>query len=226
MSIVIESLDKLKEWNKYPTKEKPIVMDWIMDWFFTDILIRKDFDLFFDVYETYFTFTVIVEKMGKEEALSLINKNLQYWNDRASYFDKKLVGFLERADSILSECIFCKKIKIKNDLIITDTQYFVLRYDEFPVTEGHILIISKEHRPDFSDLTLYEKMNLTQAIDVAREHLKMKYGIINYNIGINNGEYAGQTIEHFHCHIIPRRKDDVDDPRGGVRGIIPNKQKY
>ena len=99
-------------------------------------------------------------------------------------------------------------------------------YDEFPVSEGHILVISKEHRETYSDLSELEKNDLTQAIDLAKKIIISKYNVIDFNVGFNEGVDAGQTIFHFHCHVIPRRKNDVKNPKGGVRGVIPNKKEY
>jgi diadenosine tetraphosphate (Ap4A) HIT family hydrolase len=98
--------------------------------------------------------------------------------------------------------------------------------DGYPVSLGHTLIIPKRHIKSYFDLTNEE---LIAIYDLAK---KVKKTIIKtnkpegFNIGFNDGEVAGQTIMHCHMHIIPRYKDDVVDPRGGIRGVIPSKQKY
>jgi len=122
------------------------------------------------------------------------------------------------------KCVFCEKQKDKKK-IIGETSYFYLIWDEFPVSVGHILVISKEHRENYISLSEMEKIDLTQGIDLALDIIKAKYNIIDVNIGINQGELAGQSINHFHYHIIPRRINDVENPKGGVRGVIINKQK-
>jgi len=121
--------------------------------------------------------------------------------------------------------IFCDKVKLQKNKIIAETEQFVLFLDEFPVSEGHILIISKEHRENYLNLTTKEKEDLTKAIDVGQIYIKAKYNIDDFNVGFNNGLYAGQSVWHFHCHIIPRRKGDVNNPKGGIRSVIPKKNK-
>ena len=125
----------------------------------------------------------------------------------------------------IHNCIFCQKYNNKN-IIIGETKNFYLILDEYPVTEGHTLIISKLHRENYSDLTSDEKSDLTKAIDLSEIYIKSKYDIIEFNVGFNTGVAAGQSIMHFHCHVIPRREGDVEEPKGGVRGVIQNKQKY
>ena len=119
-------------------------------------------------------------------------------------------------------CVFCNI----SDKKIGETSQFYLKYDQFPVSEGHILVISKKHKENYSKLSQLEKIDLTQAIDLATTIIESKYHIRDINIGINQGEISGQSIMHFHCHIIPRKIADVVNPKGGVRGVIPNKQNY
>ena len=125
----------------------------------------------------------------------------------------------------MNKCIFCEKQKDRNK-VIGETSQFYLIWDEFPVSEGHILVISKEHRVNYTELSQLEKIDLTQGIDLATAIIESTLDITDFNIGINQGEVAGQSVEHFHCHIIPRRLNDVDDPIGGVRGVISNKKIY
>lgn len=99
-------------------------------------------------------------------------------------------------------------------------------YDNYPVSEGHSLIIPKRIYPDYFESTLEEINGLNELIFKTKEFLDKKFSPQGYNIGINCGEASGQTINHLHIHLIPRYLDDVDDPRGGVRGVIPSKQKY
>tara|TARA_B100002003_G_C13758722_1_gene377176 strand:+ start:84 stop:449 length:366 start_codon:yes stop_codon:yes gene_type:complete len=113
----------------------------------------------------------------------------------------------------------------ENKKLYISKHFFIIK-DEFPVSDGHLLIISKELRVDYFDLNADEKAELPKLIDVAKELIEKEFHPEGYNIGINCGKQAGQTVMHFHCHLIPRYKGDVDDPTGGVRNIIPGKGKY
>ena len=99
--------------------------------------------------------------------------------------------------------------------------------DGFPVTELHTLVIPKRHVADYFDLHQPELNAINQLLqelksDIVREDPE----VTGFNIGINAGESAGQTVMHCHVHLIPRRKGDVEEPRGGVRGVIPSRQSY
>jgi len=128
-------------------------------------------------------------------------------------------------DRMKEKCVFCEKQRDRNK-VIGETSKFYLIWDEFPVSEGHILVISKEHRENYISLSEMEKIDLTQGIDLALELIKAMYKITDVNIGINQGVVSGQSVEHFHCHVIPRRIGDVEESKGGVRSVISNKQKY
>jgi len=99
-------------------------------------------------------------------------------------------------------------------------------FDNYPVSEGHCLIVPNRVYPDYFESTQEEIQGLNQLLFKTKEYLDNKYNPTGYNIGINCGEDSGQTIFHLHIHIIPRYKGDVENPRGGVRGVIPSKQKY
>ena len=99
-------------------------------------------------------------------------------------------------------------------------------FDSYPVNKGHCLIIPKRVYPNYFDSTPEELKGFNELIFKTKEYLYNKYKPTGYNIGINCGEDGGQTIFHLHIHLIPRYKGDMDDPRGGVRGVIPSKQKY
>ena len=100
------------------------------------------------------------------------------------------------------------------------------RYDKYPVCEGHLLISPYRHVSSYFDLTPEEKTAIFDLLEQAKVLLDRERKPDGYNIGINDGEDAGQTVWHVHVHLIPRYKGDMDDPRGGVRGVIPEKQKY
>jgi len=122
-----------------------------------------------------------------------------------------------------SDCIFCN---LEPDRIISESDYTLTIRDGFPVSGGHTLIIPKRHVESFFELQAIEKAAVLQAMDEAKETLDKEFSPDGYNIGINDGEAAGQTVMHLHVHLIPRYKGDTEDPRGGVRHIFPGKAKY
>ena len=124
----------------------------------------------------------------------------------------------------LKKCIFCN---IPKSRIISSNELAVVIKDNYPVTKHHCLIISKRHCVDYFDLYQPEINAITQLINQTKKELvKKDKSIKGFNIGNNSGEVAGQTIFHCHIHLIPRRKGDVENPRGGVRRVIPSKQNY
>ena len=102
---------------------------------------------------------------------------------------------------------------------------FVIR-DGYPITKGHTLIIPKRHVGSFFDITQEERQGLFELIDLAKADLDKVFKPDSYNIGINDGEAAGQTIPHLHIHLIPRYHEEGKDPRGGVRWLVPEKADY
>jgi diadenosine tetraphosphate (Ap4A) HIT family hydrolase len=122
-----------------------------------------------------------------------------------------------------NECIFCgleeSRIAIENDL-------GVVIYDNYPVSKGHALIIPKRHISSLSEAKTPEVIALFSLIDEAKKVLVERYKPTGFNIGINDGASAGQTVMHLHIHVIPRYQGDQEDPRGGVRWIFPEKAKY
>lgn len=123
------------------------------------------------------------------------------------------------------ECLFCKWKEEKEKIILENDLAFA-RFDGFPVNEGHILILTKRHIKDFFLTTQEEKNAIFELMDKAKKIIDKKYNPSGYNIGINCGISAGQTVMHVHVHLIPRYNGDVENPRGGIRGVIPKKQNY
>ena len=121
------------------------------------------------------------------------------------------------------DCPFCS---FPDDRIISESDYTFIIRDGFPVSKGHTLIIPKRHVRSFFELQATEKAAILQAMDEAKGALDQEFSPDGYNIGINDGEAAGQTVMHLHIHLIPRYKGDTLDPRGGVRWILPDKAKY
>jgi diadenosine tetraphosphate (Ap4A) HIT family hydrolase len=118
-------------------------------------------------------------------------------------------------------CPFCG---ITDSIISNDLVYAV--WDKYPVSNGHILLLPFRHVVNYFELTKKEQFSLLELLDKAKEILEKQYKPDGYNIGINIGEAAGQSVEHLHLHLIPRYYGDIEDPRGGVRGVIPSKQKF
>jgi len=122
-------------------------------------------------------------------------------------------------------CPFCYKI-IKNK-ILAEAKSVVAIKDEYPVSDGHLLIIPKTHSETYFELSLEEKKDIDQLLYQLRlDLLKKDPNITGFNIGVNCGESAGQTVFHTHIHLIPRRNGDTENPRGGIRGVIPGKMNY
>jgi diadenosine tetraphosphate (Ap4A) HIT family hydrolase len=116
--------------------------------------------------------------------------------------------------------------EIPKDRIIFQGAHFFLIRDKYPVSPGHTLIISNELRKDYFELTKQERESLDDMILEAKRLIELVYVPDGYNIGMNCGEAAGQTVFHFHCHLIPRYKGDMADPSGGVRHCIEGKGYY
>ena len=122
------------------------------------------------------------------------------------------------------QCRFCNKSIQK--IIYSSELFFVVR-DSYPVTKYHTLIIPHRHVFNYFDLNENELNDLNKILKNQRQSLlDLDKEITGFNVGINVGKDAGQTIMHCHIHLIPRRKGDIENPRGGVRGVIPSKQKY
>ena len=117
-----------------------------------------------------------------------------------------------------NDCLFCRKYLSR----IFESKYFFVIYDDFPLRQGHILIIPLRHIQHLTLLTRTEFNDLYNVIQEMVEQIKENYGADEYNLGINDGEAAGQTIPHLHIHIIPRHTGDVANPRGGIRKFFPN----
>jgi diadenosine tetraphosphate (Ap4A) HIT family hydrolase len=115
---------------------------------------------------------------------------------------------------------------IPNDLKLYTDKYFFIIKDKYPVSDGHLLIISNELREDYFALNNEESNHLSVAIDEGKKLIETEYKPDGYNIGMNCGMAAGQTVFHFHCHIIPRYIGDMKDPEGGVRHCIKDKGYY
>ncbi len=121
-------------------------------------------------------------------------------------------------------CIFCNTSK--SDFVFENELAYV-SFDSYPVSKFHSLIIPKKHIENYFDLTNDEILACNDLILKIKNKIQSEDSSIRgFNIGINSGKIAGQSILHCHIHLIPRRKGDVENPQGGVRGVIPTKQHY
>ena len=129
----------------------------------------------------------------------------------------------------MDNCFFCKLMNEKMEgksKYILENELALGRYDDYPVSKGHMEFVTKRHVATIFDTTMEEKAAIFELIEQAKAMLDNEYHPDGYNIGINCGEAAGQSVMHVHVHLMPRYKGDVENPRGGVRGIIPEKQNY
>ena len=121
-------------------------------------------------------------------------------------------------------CLFCDS---KKSGIAHENDLAYASYDSYPVSDHHCLIIPKRHIKDYFDMTNDELIACNDLIQIVKKEILSKdVNVKGFNIGTNAGKIAGQSIMHCHIHLIPRREGDVDNPQGGVRSVIPNKQHY
>lgn len=122
-------------------------------------------------------------------------------------------------------CPFCGAGVLEGATLRSETA-MALR-DAFPASEGHMLVLPKRHVADYFDLTAAERRDIDDLLGQARGLiLESDPTVAGFNVGINCGIVAGQTVLHAHVHLIPRRAGDVPDPRGGVRAVMPGKVRY
>ena len=121
-----------------------------------------------------------------------------------------------------SDCIFCSP---RTELLGAN-ELAVAFPAGFPVSPGHVLIVPRRHEPDFFSLTAEEQAALVALVNPVRAWLAEQYAPDAYNLGVNAGKAAGQTILHTHLHVIPRYAGDVAEPRGGVRWVLPETARY
>jgi diadenosine tetraphosphate (Ap4A) HIT family hydrolase len=123
----------------------------------------------------------------------------------------------------MSSCPFCS---IDSTQSIRKTDTATALFDTFPVSEGHTLVVPRRHVASIYGLPAVEQTALWEMVGDVRRDLIARFGVEAFNIGVNDGAAAGQTIPHAHIHVIPRRPGDVKDPRGGVRWVIAEKAAY
>jgi len=123
----------------------------------------------------------------------------------------------------MKTCPFCS---LPQSRVIDSSPLGLVIRDAFPISPGHTLIIPKRHVGSFFDLEADERAELLALLCQAKVVADKEFSPQAYNIGINDGAAAGQTVPHLHLHMIPRFEGDLPDPRGGVRWVIPEKAKY
>jgi len=121
------------------------------------------------------------------------------------------------------KCPFCNPF---DDDIIVKNDLCYARWDRYPVSRGHLLVIPFRHADDYFSLTAEEKRGLLALVDECKEVIEENFHPAGYNIGVNVGRAAGQSVMHCHCHVIPRYAGDVKEPKGGIRGVVPGKRGY
>ena len=122
------------------------------------------------------------------------------------------------------KCVLCQRL-IEGE-IIAQNEYAAVFPDAFPVSPGHVLIVTRRHVADYFALTPEEQRAILDLIPAARRWVEAEQAPGGYNLGVNIGSVAGQTIPHVHLHLIPRYSGDTPDPRGGVRWVLPDRAAY
>ena len=123
-------------------------------------------------------------------------------------------------------CLFCDKNNTEKNTIIAENSLAYARWDNYPVSDGHAEVVPIRHVESYFDLTKDEVLAIHDISKKAKQIIVSKFRPDAFNIGLNDGVEAGRTVHHVHQHLIPRYKGDVENPRGGVRHIIPGKGNY
>lgn len=133
----------------------------------------------------------------------------------------------QRLEDRSSHCAFCRVITRNTAEEVRDYGTMAAFLDTYPVSLGHFLIVPKKHVTDYFELLDDELRDCNRALREIRAYLlREDSSISGFNVGVNCGTAAGQTVKHVHIHLIPRRHGDTPNPRGGVRGVIPSKMSY
>ena len=120
-------------------------------------------------------------------------------------------------------CPFCR---LPRERILHEADTALALHDGYPLSPGHTLVIPRRHVASFFEITDAERADLMSLLAAARDDIDRQFRPAGYNIGINDGAAAGQTVQHLHIHLIPRYEGDRDDPRGGIRWVLPDKAAY
>lgn len=121
-----------------------------------------------------------------------------------------------------TRCIFCQVDDETVNTIVDQSANFYARWDNFPATDGHVEIVPKRHVVSFFELTSEDMGEVYDLMSRVQQALENKFQPDAYTISVNDGRAAGRTVDHLHIHLIPRYDGDVEDPRGGIRQVLPN----
>lgn len=166
-----------------------------------------------------------IHKVHKKETYQCIIKlgyQSVYKNENCEIYEYEHYTTLHKGNTTLSPFLIGEETR---ELIVETATVFSF-FDKFPVSKGHSLIVPKRLVSNYFELTLKEQTACWIVANKVKAILQEKYNPDGFNIGINVNAEAGQTIWHSHIHIIPRYKGDVENPRGGIRGVIPSKKEY
>lgn len=152
----------------------------------------------------------------------ILNYRSIFKNENCEIYEYEHFNQIKKKEN--SECPFCNPDSKRELIVESATAYSI--FDKFPVNKGHALIIPKKHCSNYFDLSFKEQSACLFMLNKVKEIVSNKFNPDGFNVGINIGDAAGQTIPHVHIHVIPRYKGDIEDPRGGVRGVIPDKKIY
>jgi len=144
-----------------------------------------------------------------------------FLNGSCEIYEYQHYNQIKRRDCDCPFCNLSSRVEF-----ISETATAVAFLDSYPVNEGHTLIIPKRHIANYFDLSIHEQRALWLLVNRCKTIIENRYNPDGFNVGINVNGVAGQSIFHVHIHLIPRYKGDVENPRGGVRGVIPHKQNY
>ena len=123
----------------------------------------------------------------------------------------------------MKDCPFCD---LAPPSVWLESSSALALWDGFPISEGHTLVVPRRHASSLFDLPFSELSSVWRFVARVRDDLISRFRVDAFNIGVNDGSAAGQTVMHAHIHVVPRREGDVPDPRGGVRWVIPGKAGY
>jgi diadenosine tetraphosphate (Ap4A) HIT family hydrolase len=132
---------------------------------------------------------------------------------------------IETASQVVPDCEFCEP-KVEGR-IVEECESVVAIQDKYPVTQGHLLVLPRRHTPDLFGMVERERIDANNLLRILKTRIQREdSSVTGFNVGMNCGEDAGQTVMHAHVHLIPRRRGDTAKPRGGVRGVIPERMSY
>ena len=131
------------------------------------------------------------------------------------------------SERLMADCPFCLIVSGRSDVKpVAESEHSVAFEDLYPLSQGHTLVVPRRHEADLFQLDKDERADAWGLLDVVQQLLVERLKPDGFNIGVNVSDAAGQTVEHAHIHLIPRFRGDVEDPRGGIRWVIPDEAPY